>query len=74
MSELHVMDETGDTKLIWDKSNRDEVKNAEETFDRLKKKGFIAYSVDKEGGKGKVISAFDADAQKIIMSPAMAGG
>jgi hypothetical protein len=72
--ELSILDRTGDTKLIWDSNNPDEVANAQETFDKLKKKGFIAYSVEKGGGKGKVLAKFDPQAEKIIMTPAMAGG
>lgn len=72
--ELCVMDKTGDTKTIWDKSNPDEVAVARETFDKLKKKMYIAYSVGKDGEKGKVINEFDPDAEKLIMSPPLVGG
>ena len=72
--ELSILDRTGDTKLIWDSNNRDEVSVAQETFDKLKKKGFIAYSVMKGGDKGQVLTKFDPNVEKIIMSPAMAGG
>lgn len=74
-SELAVMDKSGDTKLMWDKDNEDEVEAARTTFNKLKKKGFFAYTVtDKDGSKGKLIKEFDPDAQKIIMSPVMVAG
>lgn len=74
MSELSVMDRTGDTKVIWDSGNADEVAVARDTFTKLKKKGFLAYSVKKGGEKGTILTEFDPEAEKIIMSPPMAGG
>ena len=74
VGELSILDHTGDTKLIWNSDNQDEIDNARETFDRLKKKGYIAYSVEKGGDKGKVLTKFDAACEKMIMAPAMAGG
>lgn len=72
--ELAVLDKTGDTKLIWDRHNADEVNAAERTFDDLKAKGFTAYSVRKDGEKSEVISSFDSTAERIIMVPRMVGG
>jgi len=72
--EMAILDETGDTKLIWDSDNDDEVKNAKRTFDDLKKKGYAAFKVDKKGEKGSIMEEFDADAEKIIMAPQMRGG
>lgn len=75
MSVMEVMDPTGDTKIIWDAANEDEVENARRTFDDLKKKGFIAYSVKgKNGKKGEIIREFDPDAERLIMAPPMQGG
>ena len=74
MSEMRVIDVTGDSKIIWSRDNQDEVDAARETFNRLKKKGHTAYSVDKSGEKGKVITEFDPDAEKIILAPRMVGG
>jgi hypothetical protein len=72
--ELVVMDRSGDTKIIWDSSKPDEVDTARQTFDRLRKKGYMAYSVKKGGDKGEVIREFDPDAEKIILAPQMVGG
>lgn len=74
MPEMAVMDRTGDTKTIWDKNNPDEVEAARSTFNRLTKKGYVAYTVVGEGKKGSVIKDFDPDAEKIILSPPLAGG
>jgi hypothetical protein len=74
IGELCVLDRTGDTKLIWDSAQEDEVDAARRTFDDLKKKGYAAYSVNKKGDKGEVMKKFDADAERIIMAPALVGG
>jgi hypothetical protein len=68
------MDRTGDTKVMWDQANEDEVSNAKRTFDDLKKKGYLAYSVKRNGDKGEVVREFDAGAEKLIMAPPMQGG
>lgn len=72
--ELVVIDQTGDTKVIWDSSKKEEVAAARKTFDDLKKKGYWAYSVKKNGEKGEVIQEFDEEAEKIILAPRMVGG
>jgi hypothetical protein len=74
MSEMRVMGPEGDTKIIWDADEKDEVKNARRTFDNLRSKGYTAYSVKKNGDKKKVVTEFDPDAEKLIMVPAMVGG
>lgn len=74
MSELAVMDGSGDTKVMWSAGNQDEIANARRTFTDLKAKGFLAYKVTGDGSKGEVIREFDANAERIIMSPQMQGG
>ena len=71
---LCCLDKTGDTKVVWDYKDDDSVAAAKATFDALKKKGHIAYSVKKDGSAGEVIREFDPKAEKIIMSPPMVGG
>jgi hypothetical protein len=72
--ELVVMDRTGDTKIVWDSGNADDVAAAKDTYDKLKKKGYMAYTVKRNGDKGEVIHDFDAEAEKIILAPRMVGG
>lgn len=74
MPEMLVMDTSGDTKTIWDSANSDEVDAARKTFDDLKRKRYLAYRVKGEGAKGQLLQEFDADAEKMILSPPMAGG
>jgi len=69
------MRRSGDTKVIWDPKNDDEVEAAQAQFDVLIDKGFQAFKVDKEGNKtGKGIKTFNPKAGKLIMVPAIQGG
>lgn len=75
MATIRAMTKTGDVKLIWDKNKSDEVEAAKALFDKMiKKPGYKAYAVAKEGEKGSIIAKFDPDAEKIIMAPPLQGG
>lgn len=74
MGEIAVMGRAGDTKVIWSADNDDEVANAKKTFTDLLKKGFTAFAVKKDGDKGEKVTEFDAQAEKLILVPRMAGG
>ena len=74
MGELRILSYEGDSKIIWDIKNKDEVEAAKLQFDALKKKDYVAYAADKEGNKGKVMKVFDPKAGKIIMVPPITGG
>ena len=69
MSTLFLMDETGDTRLQWDRNNRDEVLAAKSRFAELKQKGFAAYNERRE-----LLHDFDETAERIVMVPPMVGG
>lgn len=72
--EMAIMDITGDTKIMWDRNAPAEVETARASFDKLKAKGYLAYTVKKNGDPGEQIHAFDPAAEKIIMSPPLVGG
>ena len=74
MGEMSVMGKEGDTKVIWDPDNEDEVATAERSYNDLIKKGFKAFSVKSRGQKGEQMDEWDPDEGKIIMVPRMAGG
>lgn len=73
---LHVMDSTGDTRTTWDPSNEVEVEAVRKLFKRLKKNGYLAYTVGGDGSKGEVIQGDEipVEAAAVIMSPQMVGG
>jgi len=73
--EIVILDKSGDTKIIWDSEKPVEVENAKETFNRFKKKGYLAFKVvGKEGTKSEQLREFDSDAERIIFSPPIVGG
>jgi len=71
---LCVLDESGDTRMQWDKNDPVQVAKAEARFNELKAKGYLGYSVNKKGDMGEVLSAFDPKAERIIMHTQMVGG
>lgn len=71
---MAVMDSTGDTKIMWNPRDKDEVKVAKASFDTLTGKGFRAFKVNSKGEPADRIEEFDKNAEKIIMVPQMAGG
>lgn len=68
------MKRAGDSKIIFDPENDDEVDIAREQFDALIKKKFTAYAVKKDGKKGKKVTKFDPDAGRYIFVPPIVGG
>lgn len=73
---LHITDASGDTRIMWDPRNKDEVATAKAAFDAAKAKGMLAYSVNPETGdsSGEVIHEFDKKAGKVIMVRQLVGG
>ena len=74
VSEMVVLDNGGDTKIVWDRASSDEIETARAAFNSLRGKGYLAYTVRLGGDRGQVIREFDAQAEKIILAPPMAGG
>jgi ribosomal protein L19E len=74
MTELRVLSSIGDTKVIFDPDNDDEVAAAKVQYKTLIDKGFKAFKVKKSGERGKKMKKFDKDAGKIIMVPPIIGG
>jgi hypothetical protein len=74
MGELRELGPQGDSRLMWDADKEAEVEAAKDTFDKLREKGYFAYKVKKKGGRGKVITKFDPQAEKIILALPMRGG
>ena len=70
-----ILTGAGDTKLMWDSDNRDEVQAARDHFDDLLKKRYLAFKAEgREGTRGEQIRKFDPDLERIIMVPPSVGG
>lgn len=72
--EMRIMGREGDTKVIWNARDTDEVEAARQQFNTLRERNFLAFRVDDSGSKGEQITEFDPQVQKLIMAPPMAGG
>jgi hypothetical protein len=71
---LKILCEKGDERVVWDKNNGRQAKEAKEKFMQLVKSGYSAYSVDTKGRKNKRIEEFDVEAEEILMIPPTAKG
>lgn len=74
MGEIAILGRQGDVKQTWDKNKPDEVDAARTQFDSLRKRGYLAFEVDKVGEKGKQIFDFNSNAERIILAAPMQGG
>lgn len=74
MGNMRELNRAGDTRVMWDKDNDDEVAAAQKQFcDRLDE-GWSAYEVGLGGKKGTKLVAFDASAGEIVLVPPIQGG
>lgn len=71
---LQYMSDEGDSRIIWDPDNQDEVAAARAQFDTLTGKGYQAYAVRRGGEKGERVRKFDPSLERIILAPATVGG
>lgn len=72
--EMRIIDKTGDLRLTWDADKPDEVASVKKAFDEKIRAGYKAYRVKDDGKKGRLITVFDKDAEKIILAPQLSGG
>jgi len=71
---LKILSTEGDTRVVWDKENGQEAKEAKAKFEEMLGKGYTAFSVDSKGRKNRKIEEFDLDAEEILMVPPTARG
>jgi hypothetical protein len=71
---MKILCDKGDERLVWDKENGKEAKEAKAKFEDLIKNGYTAFSVDSKGKKNRKIEEFDVDAEEILMVPKTAKG
>jgi hypothetical protein len=71
---MSTMDDSGSTRLQWDRTKIEEVDAAQKRFDELRAAGYFAYEMTSKGDQGKVIEAFDVKAERTIPHPQPIGG
>jgi hypothetical protein len=72
---IHELNNDGDSRIMWNHNNPDEVAAARSHFDALRAKHYIGYrAVGEKGERGDIINTFDPTAERIIMVPRQVGG
>jgi hypothetical protein len=71
---LQYLSDEGDSRIIWDPENPDEVAAAKAQFDTLTGKGYRAYAVRRGGEKGEQVRKFDPNIERLILAPQTVGG
>lgn len=66
---MKILCDKGDDRIVWDKENGRQAKEAKAKFEELVGKGYKAYSVDSKSRKNRRIHEFDVDAEEILMTP-----
>ncbi len=63
---MHILDETGDRRLIWRADRPEEVQEAAELFDKYVKKGWKPYGIRADGTKSRRVRHFNPISQEIF--------
>jgi hypothetical protein len=71
---MKILSDKGDERILWDKEDGREAKEAKKKFMEFVGKGYMAYSVDSRGQKNRRIEEFDVDAEEILMIPPTSKG
>lgn len=66
---IRVLDDNGDSRILWNRHKQSEVEDARRRFDEYMKKGYRAYVVRSDGTKGARVETFDALMEEIIVAP-----
>lgn len=74
VSTMHILDKTGDTRIEWNPTNKDEVKMAKAAFKTAQDKKMLIYKINRDGSRGELLRTFDPTAERIIATPQTVGG
>jgi hypothetical protein len=66
---FRVLSNEGDTRMVWDRRDPAQVKEAYQRFKDLLGQGYTAYAVRSDGKKGSKLDEFDPLHEEILMVP-----
>ena len=69
-----IMDETGDTRHLFDAQDPKALAGAERRFRELTGRGFRAVALGKDGAHGRLMRDFDPTAEQTLFIPQLHGG
>lgn len=72
--ELCWMNQTGDSKIYWDKDKPIEVAAARSNYEVLTASSYRGFKLNEDGTQGEQLTAFDPAASRIVMVPPLRGG
>jgi hypothetical protein len=64
---MRILDDNGDTRLVWNRADEKEVQEARKKFNEYKAKGYRAYVCRSDGRRGALVESFDALFEEIIV-------
>jgi hypothetical protein len=67
MGVMRVLDESGDSRIVWDRRDKNQVKEAFAKFKDFIVKGYRAYVVRSDGSKGSRLDEFDPLLEEIMV-------
>lgn len=65
---MRILSQNGDDRIVWDRTNAAQVKEAFLKFKELIKKGYTAFATLANGQKGHKITEFDPGLMEILLS------
>lgn len=71
---LKILCDKGDERIVWDKDNGKQAKEAKVKFEEKLAAGYIAFSTSEKGEKKVKIDEFDVEAEEIILIPPTSKG
>jgi len=71
---FRILSQNGDDRVIWDRREKNQVKEAFNKFKELMKKGYTAYATRNDGSRGHRITEFDPGLEEIILGAIGIGG
>ena len=64
---FRILSQNGDDRVIWDRRDKSQVKEAFQKFKELLKKGYTAYVTRIDGSKGHKITEFHPGLEEILL-------
>lgn len=65
---FRILSQNGDERLVWDRRDAKQVREAFTKFKELLKKGYTAFTVLANGARGHKLTEFDPGLQEILMT------
>lgn len=74
MNEFTVLDPNGHTTTMWDPQSPAEVERARRVFDEMRRRGYRAFRIGKDGGPGEPRRSFDPKDDAMLFVPPIHAG